>query len=344
MRHDQNRVSVAFSMGDPHGIGPEVLLKALAEGTKNLPIRPLVFGDEEFLQRLQGDLGLVGALQGSTVISCGTYPYPPAWGTLSAEAGRFAARSLKSAAEHCRDHQVPLLVTAPLNKQAARLGAGFPAGQTEYLASIFPGQRPVMAFFSDRMHVLLATVHIPLRQVADQLNESELTRRTLLFHQALQRLGKRPDASRPRIAVCGLNPHASEGGLFGDEEERIVIPSIAESNRRLGHGSVEGPFPADTLFRRVLKGEFDGVVALYHDQGLIPLKLLAFDRAVNVSLGLPIVRTSPDHGTAFDIAGKGRADPSSMLAAVQWGLRLLPRGQWASQGQPSQGTSQTGIA
>ncbi len=327
MRADRKKTPVAFSMGDPHGIGSEVLLKALALGAGNLWIRPVIFGDAEFLRQLEGDLGLPGVLQGCTIIPCGRYPYPPRWGTLSAQAGSFAAQSLKKAAEHCRDHRIPLLVTAPLNKQAAHLGGGFPAGQTEFIASFFPGHRPVMAFFSDRLHVVLATVHIPMREVADQLNAPELTRRTVLFHQALQRLGK----ASPRIAMCGLNPHASEGGLFGDEEERIVIPSVAELNRRLGQGAVEGPFPADTLFRRAAQGEFDGVVALYHDQGLIPLKLLAFDKAVNVSLGLPIVRTSPDHGTAFDIAGCGRADPGSMLAAIQWGLRLLAPGKQARQ-------------
>jgi 4-hydroxythreonine-4-phosphate dehydrogenase len=175
------------------------------------------------------------------------------------------------------------------------------------------------------------------------LNQAELMRRTLLFHQALQRLGKRPGTSRarPRIAMCGLNPHASEGGLFGDEEERIVIPSVAELNRRLGPGSVEGPFPADTVFRRVVEGEFDGAVALYHDQGLIPLKLLAFEEAVNVSLGLPIMRTSPDHGTAFDIAGRGQADPGSMLAAIRWGLRLLAPGKQA-RAERGEGKPETG--
>ncbi len=319
MRADK-KTKVAFSMGDPHGIGAEVLLKALASGVSDLRIRPFIFGDADFLQQLAGDLGLSGVLRDCTIIPSAESPYPPSWGTLSARAGRFAVQSLKKAAEYCRDHRIPLLITAPINKQAAHLAGGFPAGQTEFIASFFPGHRPVMAFLSDQMHIVLATVHIPLREVADQLNAPELTRRTVLFHQTLQRLGTR----EPRIAMCGLNPHASEEGLFGDEEERIVIPSITELNRLLGKGAVQGPFPADTLFHRAAKGEFDGVVALYHDQGLIPLKLLAFDKAVNVSLGLPIVRTSPDHGTAFDIAGSGRADSGSMLAAIQWGLRLLP--------------------
>ncbi|HSR70532.1 MAG TPA: 4-hydroxythreonine-4-phosphate dehydrogenase PdxA [Acidobacteriota bacterium] len=312
-------VTVAFSMGDPHGIGPEVLLRALAAARSQFPeMHPVVFGDSDYLRGLEEDLSIGADLSRIQIIPCGRYPYPPRWGSLEAAAGRFALASLHAALRYCRREQLEVLVTAPLHKEAARLSdPSFSAGQTELVGSYFPGSRPVMAFFSGQMKVVLATAHIPLREVAQQLSVPEIVRRGELFYRALERLG-----DNPRLAVCGLNPHASEGGLFGDEEARIVTPAVEELSRRLGPEAVSGPFPPDTIFREVLAGEFQGALALYHDQGLIPLKLVAFESAVNVSLGLPIVRTSPDHGTAFPIAGQGRADGRSMLEAVRWGLRL----------------------
>ncbi len=315
---DTRRIPVAFSIGDPHGVGPEVLLKALAHALPTLPIEPYLFGDPDFLQKLASDLHIDLDFDALHIASPGPLPYPPQWGELHPHAGRYAVESLRMAVEHCRESDAPLLVTAPLNKEAAHLAGDFPQGQTEFIGSFFTGAEAVMAFFSDRMHVVLATVHIPLREVPTRLKCDELVRRTCLFSQSLRWLG----LESPRIAMCGLNPHASENGLFGDEEALIIAPAVDRINTALTHGRVDGPFPPDTIFRRLVSGEFDGAVALYHDQGLIPLKLLAFESAVNVSLGLPIVRTSPDHGTAFDIAGRGRADPSSMQAALNWGLRL----------------------
>jgi 4-hydroxythreonine-4-phosphate dehydrogenase len=197
--------------------------------------------------------------------------------------------------------------------------AGFTEpGQTEFLGSFFESSDPTMAFLSEKLKVVLVTVHMALKDVFQEITPELIVARSTLFYRVLQRLG----VETPRVAVCGLNPHASESGMFGSEEEDVILPAIEFLENTFGVGTFSGPFPPDTVFAKAVAGEFDGVVAQYHDQGLIPLKLIAFDSAVNTTLGLPIVRTSPDHGTAFDIAGKGVADPSSMISAVEWGLRM----------------------
>lgn len=267
---------------------------------------------------LYHDLGLSFDWRQVRLVSAGEYSYPPRWGELDREAGTIALESLKKAILFCRQEGVRLLVTAPVNKEALHdAGFEFP-GQTEYVASFFDCDHPTMSFFSDKLKVMLATTHIPLCQVSEALNTEILVHKCQLFRDALRQLG----SDEPRIAVCGLNPHASEGGLFGSEEELLIGPAVQQLNQVLKRKEFFGPLPADSLFWRAVQGEFHGVVALFHDQGLIPLKLVAFDSAVNVTLGLPIVRCSPDHGTAFDIAGQAVADPGSMLGAVKWGLRL----------------------
>lgn len=314
----RDRFPVVLSMGDPHGIGPEVLLKALAQAAVREAVRPVIFGARDYLCALRRDLGLASCLDESEVHEAGEYPYPPRWGTVEASAGAFAIACLRGAVEYCRTCRLPLLVTAPIHKKASRLsGFSFP-GQTEFIASCFEGSDPAMAFFSDRLHVLLITAHIPLREVPSALDVEQLVGKTSRFYGALKKTG----ISSPRLALCGLNPHASEDGLFGDEEERVLLPALQRLREKYGAQAVAGPFSPDVIFQRALKKEFDGIIALYHDQGLIPLKLVAFDSAVNVTLGLPLVRTSPDHGTAFDIAGRGTADPGSMMAAISWGVRL----------------------
>ncbi len=309
--------SVAISIGDPHGIGPEVTLRAMAR-LQPWDWQPHLFADGEYLRALASDLGLRLNWKQLRLHPIATCPYPPPWGRPGAESGSHALRSLEGALEFYRGGGAPLLVTAPLHKLALHeAGFSFP-GQTEFIASKFPPARGCMAFFSRRLNVMLATTHLPLAEVPSRLSSGELVSQGLLFAAALRRLG----FETPRLAVCGLNPHASEGGLFGSEEERIVSPAVRELSRRLPAGSVSGPLAADSLFHRALEGEFDGVIALYHDQGLIPLKAVAFDNAVNTTLGLPIVRTSPDHGTAMDIAGQGAADCGSMVEAFRVGLRL----------------------
>lgn len=310
-------IRVAVSVGDPHGIGPEVLLKALSTvGSGQFEVH--AFAAESYLRSLAEDLSLKLDWSGVRIHETGSYPYPPRWGAESVAAGKYALRSLGQAVDFCRSGNARLLVTAPIHKESAhRAGFGYP-GQTEFIASRCNVPDPTMAFFSKRLNVALATIHVPLRSVPRLLSRELLVSKALTFHTALLKLG----LSAPRIAVCGLNPHASEGGLFGDEEAGIIKPAVEEISARIGVGSVLGPISPDTVFLRGLKGQFEGILALYHDQGLIPLKLTAFESAVNATLGIPFVRTSPDHGTAFDLAGRGEADPGSMIAAFEVGVQL----------------------
>ena len=240
-------------------------------------------------------------------------------GELSAAAGQAAFDAIRRAVDDAMREEISAIATAPVNKEAFA-AAGLPwRGHTDLLAHLTGAPRVAMMFFADALRVVLATVHIPLAEVPRALTRERLEEVVALTAAELPRFG----FAAPRLAVCGLNPHAGEHGVIGDEEERILAPAIAACRAR--GIAVDGPFPADTIFLRALRGEFDAVVACYHDQGLIPVKLAAFGRAVNVTLGLPIVRTSVDHGTAFDIAGKGTADPSSLIEAVKLAVRLAHR-------------------
>jgi 4-hydroxythreonine-4-phosphate dehydrogenase len=237
-------------------------------------------------------------------------------GVLSAEAGRAAYDIIVRAVDEARNGHVQAIATAPVNKEAFRL-AGLPwSGHTDLLAHLTGASHVAMMFHSEPLRVVLATVHVALADVPRLLTQSVMETTIALTARELPRFG----IVRPRIAVAGLNPHAGEHGLFGREEETAIGPAI-EACRRRGI-DVSGPFPSDTIFVRARKGEFDVVVACYHDQGLIPIKVVAFGQAVNVTLGLPIIRTSVDHGTAFDIAGKGVADAGSMIQAVLLAARL----------------------
>jgi 4-hydroxythreonine-4-phosphate dehydrogenase len=241
-------------------------------------------------------------------------------GVLSAQAGRAAYDVVVRAVAAAMQRDVDAIATAPVNKEAFRL-AGLPwTGHTDLLAHLTGARDVAMMFYSDELRVVLATIHIALADVPRTLTAASLEKTIELTARELPRFG----VARPRIAVAGLNPHAGEHGLFGCEEQTIICPAIAACRAR--GADVQGPFPADTVFVRARRGEFDVVVACYHDQGLIPVKLVAFGQAVNVTLGLPIVRTSVDHGTAFDIAGKGVADPESMIAAVLLAAKLARSG------------------
>ena len=241
-------------------------------------------------------------------------------GVLSAEAGRAAYDAVVRAVDAAMKREVDAIATAPVNKEAFRL-AGLPwSGHTDLLAHLTGARDVAMMFHSDVLRVVLATVHIALADVPRALSAASLEATIDLTWHELPRFG----IARPRIAVAALNPHAGEHGLFGCEEETIIAPAIAACRAR--GIDVAGPFPADTVFVRARRGDFDVVVACYHDQGLIPVKLVAFGQAVNVTLGLPIVRTSVDHGTAFDIAGRGVADPESMIAAVLLAAKLARSG------------------
>lgn len=284
------RPRIALTVGDPAGIGPEIAAHASVDPRVRAVCDVVVYGPP------------------------GGVAFPP--GRLSAEAGRAAYEIIVSAVEAATAGRVDAIATAPINKAALRL-AGLPwSGHTDLLAHLTKAENVAMMFYSDRLRVVLATVHIPLVDVPGALTASAMESTIMLTGKELPRFG----FERPRIAVAGLNPHAGEQGLFGREEETAIAPAIARCRAR--GLDVTGPYPGDTVFVRADRGEFDVVVACYHDQGLIPVKLVAFGRAVNVTLGLPIVRTSVDHGTAFDIAGKGIADPESMVGAVLLAARL----------------------
>jgi 4-hydroxythreonine-4-phosphate dehydrogenase len=284
---------VAITVGDPAGIGPEIAALAAADPGVLEVCEPVIYAPPEDAR------------------------FAP--GVLSAEAGRAAHDLIVRAVSDAERGVVDAIATAPINKEAFRL-AGLPwSGHTDLLAHLTNSERVAMMFHSDKLRVVLATVHIPLADVPKALDEGRLRATIELTAAELPRFG----IARPRIAVAGLNPHAGERGLFGNEEMLTIGPAV-DACRRQGI-DVSGPFPADTIFLRAARGEFDVVVACYHDQGLIPVKLLAFGEAVNVTLGLPIVRTSVDHGTAFDIAGRGIADPGSMIAAVRLAARLAAK-------------------
>jgi 4-hydroxythreonine-4-phosphate dehydrogenase len=281
---------VAITVGDPSGIGPEIAARAAADPHVLDACDPVIYGPAK----------------GQT--------FTP--GVLSAGAGRAAYDVIVRAVDDALQGVVGAIATAPVNKEAFRLAGLSWAGHTDLLAHLTGVRDVAMMFYSDTLRVVLATIHIPLADVPRMLTAASLEVTIGLTARELPRFG----IVRPRIAVAGLNPHAGEHGLFGREEETSIVPAI-EACRKQGI-DVSGPFPGDTVFVRARRGEFDAVVACYHDQGLIPVKLVAFGQAVNVTLGLPIIRTSVDHGTAFDIAGKGLADSQSMIAAVLLAARL----------------------
>jgi 4-hydroxythreonine-4-phosphate dehydrogenase len=285
---------VAITCGDPAGIGPEIAQKAANDPRVRDVCEPVLYG-------------------------------PPAGarfapGELSGEAGRAAYDTLCEAVKDAQSGVVAAVATAPVNKLAfARAGLPW-KGHTDLLAHLTGSPRVAMMFWSEPLKVVLATIHIPLASVTSALTRELVDGIIDLSSRELPRFG----IAQPRLAVAGLNPHAGEDGLLGHEEAKVLRPAIEAAQKRGIH--IDGPFPGDTVFGRAVRGEFDAVIACYHDQGLIPVKLLAFGRAVNVTLGLPIIRTSVDHGTAFDIAGKNVADPSSMIEATLLAARLATRG------------------
>ena len=281
---------IAITLGDPAGIGPEIGVKAANDPRVLAVCQPVLYGPP----------------------SSETFEA----GRLSAAAGRAAYDAIERAVRDAMSGTVDGIATAPVNKLAFS-HAGLPwKGHTDLLAHLTGAPKVAMMFWSEPLKVILATVHIPLSDVARTLTREVLEGVIDLSAAHLPRFGIRA----PRLAVAGINPHAGEDGLLGDDEERVVKPAVEAA--RLRGIDVRGPFPGDTVFHRAVQGEFDAVIASYHDQGLIPVKLLAFGRAVNVTIGLPIVRTSVDHGTAFDIAGRNVADPSSMIEAVVLAARL----------------------
>ncbi|SMC24502.1 4-hydroxythreonine-4-phosphate dehydrogenase [Desulfacinum hydrothermale DSM 13146] len=323
-----DRPLIALTMGDPCGVGPEVLVRALADPGVTHACRPLVMGDLSALRRAARLLGAPLAFRPVTDVSeiasqeKAIPVFRPSrldesqipYGRPSAQACRATIDYIETAAHLALQGQVGAVVTGPINKEALhRNGFSFP-GHTEFLQHLCGASRVVMMLAGPRLRVALVTIHCALRQVPERLMAPSLEETIRISLEALQRdFGIR----RPRLAVAGLNPHAGEAGRFGTEDKDIIEPVVRSVDRLCRPCRVLGPYPPDTVFTRAYQGEFHAVVAMYHDQGLIPVKLVHFDEAVNVTLGLPIVRTSVDHGTAYDIAGQGKARPSSLLHAIR---------------------------
>lgn len=333
---------LAVSMGDPGGVGPEVIVKALADRELRKAARWRIFGLADRLHAAAVAAGIEPfwwkADQDSPVLDTTivhdvvVYDYAKQAGDgvfpqrADKLAGELSFRFVDDAITACRRPEGdPLrcdgVVTAPINKTAWSLaGHGRYPGHTELFAERFKAKRSAMMFHAPMLNVVLVTTHLPLMDIRNVLTIGRVFDAIDLGNDTCRQLG----IARPRIAVCGLNPHAGEDGLLGDEEERLIKPAI-----RLARDQAidcRGPFPGDTIFNAAVKGDFDLVVAMYHDQGLIPVKLLARDEAVNFTVGLSSVRTSPDHGTAFDIAGKNKADPGSMRSAMKLAVRLASAG------------------
>jgi 4-hydroxythreonine-4-phosphate dehydrogenase len=302
---------IGLTLGDPSGIGPEVLCSAVAGLSDAVRERLVVFGDRGVVDRAGGrDLD---------VIECSSLGPDEARPGVPSLAGAVAQVAyLEAAVSAARSGTIAGLVTAPISKtQAVRAGFEF-AGHTEFLAARLGAPEVAMMFAGPRLRVVLATVHQSLMSVGASLTVGLLERRIRMTLAALEGdFG----ISSPRLGVVGLNPHAGEGGMFGDEERRIIAPAIAA----IGNPNVFGPLVPDAAFRDAAEGGYDGLIAMYHDQALIPVKLVDFEAAVNVTLGLPIVRTSPDHGTAYDIAGTGKARAGSFRAALDLALDLVDR-------------------
>jgi 4-hydroxythreonine-4-phosphate dehydrogenase len=318
-------------MGDAAGIGPEIIVKLFAAG---LPHAALVYGDAGVLDAAISQLGLSESLRVEmisepelAVNASGIIPVLNRWqalpddlpsGQLSAAAGRGAYEYLCHAIDDAQAKRLRAIVTAPLNKKAMQAGGIDYPGHTEILAERTGTSRYAMMLANPDLRVILVTIHIPLSQVSQQISYDAELDTIRLAHRACIQAG----VKQPRIAVAGLNPHAGEDGRFGQEEIQTITPAIKQAQ---SEGiAASGPWPGDTVFMRAKRGEFDIVVAQYHDQGLIPVKYLGVDEGVNVTIGLPFVRTSVDHGTAFDIAGRGIADPASLRAAYDLALAMTP--------------------
>ena len=326
-----SRPLVAVTMGDPAGIGPEVALRAIASPAMRRRISPILVGDlgvlRETAKRLKLKVALVVRLpldpggSGAAVPVEGTsarHRSARRPGRPTPAGGEAAYRAILGAVELVRAGAVAAMVTAPISKANVHAAGYDVPGHTELLAQLTRARRVRMMMAAPDLRVVLATTHVAVKDLPRLLTRRLVLDTILAADDALRtRFGVR----RPRLAVCGLNPHAGEGGLFGSEDQRVIRPAVAEARRR--RVDALGPLPADTVFAPAIAGAYDCVVSMYHDQGLAPFKLVHFADGVNVTLGLPFVRTSPDHGTAFDIAGKGVADPSSMIAAIRLAADLV---------------------
>lgn len=327
-RPGRGKLPIAVTMGDPAGVGAEVALRALSRHLRSSSTPFLLLGDallwEATARRLRIRLPLRPALEGEVFCPPGAVrvldlggPSFVTMGKVDAACGAASVSYIRKGVDLSLQGRVRALVTAPIHKEAVhRAGVSYP-GHTEMLADWSRTKDFAMMMAGGPFRITLNSIHVSLREAVGLVTPKNLMKNLALTHRALTEWFGVP---KPRIAVAGLNPHAGEAGAFGREELDVLAPTIRKA--RAKGWDVTGPYPPDTLFHRVSGGEFDAVLVMYHDQGLIPLKLAAFEKGVNLTLGLPFVRTSPDHGTAFDLAGKGQADPSSMLEAIRLAEKL----------------------
>lgn len=331
MRMDTLRPLIAITMGDPCGIGPEIIVRTLPDSAIHSCCSPIVLGDRRALERAIALLGT--SLQLITLVDDELPEKTPAgsvflkelttladsdmvYGHPTSASGDAAFHYITAAASLCLNRTVAAMVTAPINKAAMnRAGHNYP-GHTELLAELTGTEEFVMMLAGTRLRVTLVTIHEAISAVPDLITYNKVLSTITTTHRDVARFF----CQNPRIAVLSLNPHAGEGEMFGDHESRVILPAIDEARRRGINAT--GPHSADTLFHFAARGEYDAVVCMYHDQGLIPLKLLHFDDGVNITLGLPIIRTSVDHGTAYNIAGKGIASAESLRAAIQTAAKM----------------------
>ncbi len=330
-KNEMEKPLIAVTMGDPSGVGPEIIAKALAVPEISRMCRPLVLGDPTAMERA---LSLTGSRLGMEVVTrvSGLSGFSEKvihilplselsiadmeFGRPSTEAGDAMFLYIKEAAGLCLAEKAAAMATAPINKEALnRAGHKYP-GHTELLAELTGAKDFVMMLAGDRLRVALVTIHEAFADVPRLLTRDRILSTIRIVHRDIDRYFRR----NPRLAVLALNPHCGEGGLFGNEEKDIINPAV-DAARKEGIDAV-GPLSADTLFHFAARGDYDAVVCMYHDQGLIPLKLLHFDDGVNITLGLPIIRTSVDHGTAYNLAGTGRASEASMVAAIKMAARM----------------------
>ncbi len=327
-----DREVIGITLGDPAGIGPEIVVKALAQARDfDTQCRPLVIGDYRVLQHYvdllpdaptlrvvenpQDTAGQPGQIDVLDLHNAD--PAQLEFGAVSALAGKASVEYIIKATELALAGQIAAIVTAPINKESINLGGYHYAGHTELLTDLTKATNVSMMLVSSKLRVLHVSTHVSLREAIERVKQERIIKVIRLAHTACQSLGIR----QPRVAVAGLNPHASENGLFGDEEAREISPAI-DACRAEGIDAT-GPWPPDTVFLQAVQGRFDVVIAMYHDQGHIPMKLLGFDEGVNVSVGLPIIRTSVDHGTAFDIVGRGVANETSLIQAMNVAVQMV---------------------
>jgi 4-hydroxythreonine-4-phosphate dehydrogenase len=308
---------IAITLGDPAGVGGEVILKALADREISSSAEFLVLGDRAAIEAAQRSTGVQFDALGVEFRDCGVLApgEPIDYGALRAAYGKAAVRYVHDATLMCLNHEVDAMVTGPLNKEAVTLNGMQFSGHTEYIAELCGVTGSRMLLVGTKLSVVHVSTHVSLRNACN-LDRSRIIETIELGNEAMKLLGK----AEPRIAVCGLNPHAGEHGLFGTEDEEFIKPAVEACKAR--GITCEGPVAPDTIFFKAAGGSHDLIVAMYHDQGHIPMKLLDFEATVNTSLGIPIIRTSVDHGTAFDIAGKNLASEANMKAAIRMAVTM----------------------